>query len=304
MSEIKSSACIIAGGVLCGLLPLFIKYFAAAGFSPEQVVFARVLFSAALMSLYVAFRCPAAFRIRLADAWYFVGTGIISIMLLSYCYFRTIESANIALAALLLYTSPVFVLFFSVLLFKERMTRRKLLAVACTFGGCACITGIVSRGAPVVPLPVFMVGLGAGFFYSLYTIFGKYALGRYSATTVTLYTFIFAALGTAFLVPLPETAAQFADPAIFLAACGMALLCSLGTYGLYTIGLKGVAPSKAGVLITVEPVVATLVGIFVFHEQAGFETAAGVILILGATVLLSTAAPEAAPAPAKNARTP
>ena len=287
MSEMKSSLCILASGVLWGLLPLFIKFFAGKGFAPEQIVFARMLFAAVLLVLWLAFFHPSALRIRLSDSWCFVGTGIISTMMFSYCYFRTVEVANIALAALLLYTSPIFVLFFSILFFRERMTKRKLLAVACTFAGCACITGVFSHGAPAVPWPVIAVGLGAGLFYSLYTIFGKYALGRYDSVTVTVHTFIFATLGTAFLIPVPETFARFADPAVFLAACGMAVFSSIGAFGLYTLGLRGVAPSKAGVLATMELVVATLVGILVFHEQADIATAAGMALIISATILLS-----------------
>ncbi len=287
MSELKSSLCIIASGVLWGILPLFIKYFAANGFSPEQIVFTRVLFSAVFLTAWCALRSPASLRIRPADSWCFVGTGIVSIMLFSYCYFRTVESASIALAALLLYTSPIFVLFFSVLIFHERLTGRKLLAVACTFAGCASITGFLGSGAASAPWPVILIGLGAGLFYSLYTIFGKFALNRYDSLTVTTYTFIFAAFGAAFLVPLPKTFPLYAHGPVFLAACGMTLFCSLVSFGLYTIGLKGTAPSKAGVLVTVEPVVTTLIGILVFHEQAGIATFVGMALILSATVLLS-----------------
>lgn len=287
MSEIKSSLCVLAAGFFWGLGPLFVKYFAAAGFSPEQTVFTRFLFAALFLTAWLLVRNPALLRFRLADAWYFVGTGIVSTMLFSYCYFHTIEAANIALAALLLYTSPIFVLFFSILFFKEKITARKLLAVVCTFTGCACITGILSYGAPTVPLPVFCVGLGAGLFYSLYTIFGKYALRRYPSMTVTAYTFIFASLGTAFLVPLPGTIVLLAHPPNLLMGCGLAFFCSLAPFCLYTLGLRGIAPSKAGVLATVEPVVAALIGILVFHEEAGATTLAGMALIVCATALLA-----------------
>jgi len=267
--------------------PLFVKQFAAAEFSPEQMVFTRFLFAGLILGGWLAIRNPMALRFRLVDAWCFAGTGIISTMLFSYCYFRTVETANIALAALLLYTSPIFVLFFSVLFFKECMTRRKLLAVACTFAGCAAITGILTHGVSVVPWPVILIGLGAGLFYSLYTIFAKYALNRYASVTVAAYTFIFAAVGTVFIVPLPETFALYTVPGNLLTGLGIALFCSLATFVLYTKGLEGMPPSKAAVLATVEPVVATLIGIAVFQEQADWATFIGVFLILGATVLLN-----------------
>ena len=290
MSELKSSLCVLAGGVLWGTLPLFAKYLAARGLSPEQIVFFRAGFAALFLLLWLAARKPFLLRFRLADAWYFAALGIGSIMLFSYCYFRTIESGGIALAALLLYTSPAFVLVFSIILFKEQVTTRKILAVLCTVAGCACITGIFSGGTAGFALPVILVGLGAGFFYSLYSIFGKYALRRNAATTVTAYALTFAALGSCFLVPLPQTLILLADIPILLVSCGMALCCSVGAFGLYTLGLKGIAASKAGVLAAVEPVVATLIGIAVFHENASLPTFLGMGLIIGATALLNTGA--------------
>lgn len=287
MTERRSSLCILAAGVLWGTLPLFIKYLAALGASPEQTVFVRVLFAAVIMTAWLAARNPSGLRIRIKDTWCFAGTGILSIMLFSYCYFRTVESANIALAALLLYTSPVFVLFFSILFFKERITRRKTLAVTSTVLGCASITGVFSQGAPIASPGVILIGLGAGLFYSLYTIFGKYALNRYSSVTVITYTFIFATIGTACIVPLPETLARLAEPRFLAGSVGIAVFGSVGAFSLYTLGLHGVSPSKAGVLATVEPVVATLIGILIFREDAGLATFAGMALILGATVLLS-----------------
>jgi drug/metabolite transporter (DMT)-like permease len=287
MSELKSTLCVLAAGVLWGLLPLFVKDFVSTGFSPEQIVFIRVLFGALPLAAWMAIRNPSLLRFRLADAWCFAGTGIGSIMLFSYCYFRTIESGSIALAALLLYTSPVFVLFFSILLFRERLTKRKLLAVGCTFAGCVCITGILDGKAGMAPWPVIALGLSSGVCYALYSIFGKYALRRYSSLTVTVYSLVFAAAGSAFLIPLPQTFARLMNPAIFFLACGMALFCTLGSFGLYTLGLRGIAASKAGVFATIEPVVATLIGVLVFHEQAGPSTFAGMALIIGATLLLT-----------------
>jgi drug/metabolite transporter (DMT)-like permease len=77
MSEVKASLCIVAAAVLWGHLPLFIKYFTAAGFTPEQTVFTRVLFSAVSLAAWCLFRSPADLRIRIADAWCFAGMALI-----------------------------------------------------------------------------------------------------------------------------------------------------------------------------------------------------------------------------------
>lgn len=45
--------------------------------------------------------------------------------------------------------------------------------------------------------------------------------------------------------------------------------------------------SKAGIIATVEPMVATLIGIFVFSEPLTLTSALGVLLILSAVVILN-----------------
>ena len=49
-------------------------------------------------------------KVRAKDLWIFVGGGMASIILFNYCYFQTIQRASLSTAAILLYTSPVFVL--------------------------------------------------------------------------------------------------------------------------------------------------------------------------------------------------
>lgn len=58
-------------------------------------------------------------------------------------------------------------------------------------------------------------------------------------------------------------------------------------YLLYTYGLSGLETGKASILASFEPVVATLVGIFVFHETLTPLSALGCVCVLSAVVLLN-----------------
>ena len=55
----------------------------------------------------------------------------------------------------------------------------------------------------------------------------------------------------------------------------------------YTLGLRTVEASRAGILATIEPLVATLVGIVVFSEPLTLLSGIGIVLILAAVVLLN-----------------
>ena len=55
----------------------------------------------------------------------------------------------------------------------------------------------------------------------------------------------------------------------------------------YTLGLATVEASRAGILATVEPMVATLIGMLVFSEPITLLPGIGILLILSAVILLN-----------------
>ena len=178
MTKKKSAggtAMVLVGASMWGLIGLFNRTLMAAGLTPESIVLVRNLGGLVLLGLMLAFWKRDVFRIQPRHLVYFFGTGIISVLLFTWCYFSCQQECSLAVAAILLYTSPAFVVLLSALLFKDPITKKKLLALGLAFLGCTFVSGIWSGGLSVTPEGLFY-GLGSGFVYSLYTIFGHFAL--------------------------------------------------------------------------------------------------------------------------------
>ena len=140
--KIKAYLYIISAAVCWGLIGLFVRTLAAQGFNSMQIVALRSLAAAICVTLPLLRSGSAALRIRLRDLWLFVGTGICSLVFFNYCYFNAMQQTSLAVAALLLYTAPVFVMLMSLVCFGEAFTRTKALALLLTFSGCTCVTGV------------------------------------------------------------------------------------------------------------------------------------------------------------------
>lgn len=162
----KAYLYIISAAVCWGLIGLFVRTLAAQGFSSMQIVALRSLAAAICVTLPLLQSGSAALRIRLRDLWLFVGTGICSLVFFNYCYFNAMQQTSLAVAALLLYTAPVFVMLMSLLCFGEAFTRTKALALLLTFSGCACVTGVFGSSLTLT-LSGLLYGLGSGFGYAL-----------------------------------------------------------------------------------------------------------------------------------------
>ena len=279
---------IILAGCFWGSMGIFVRRLGTYGFTSAQIVCIRVTLAALFFSILLLIKDRSGFRIALRDLPLFLALGFGSILFFTVCYFTAITMMPLSTAAILLYTSPIWIMLMSVLFFREKLTGRKLLALALAFGGCVLVSGISGGG---LTLSGLLFGLGSGFGYGLYSILGTVALRRYSPYCVTTWTFLFAAVGSWFISRPAEIIARISSApsplGLFLFCCLTALITAVVPFLTYTLGLRTVEASRAGILATIEPMVATLIGVLVFSEPLTLSSGLGVLLILAAVILLN-----------------
>ena len=277
---------IILAGCFWGSMGIFVRRLTEYGFTAVQIVSIRVTLAALFFCIILLIKDRSGFRIALRDLPLFLGLGFGSILFFTVCYFTAITMMPLSTAAILLYTSPIWIMLMSVLFFHEKLSGKKLLALA--FAGCVLVSGISGEG---ITLTGLFVGLGSGLGYGLYSILGTVALRKYSPYTVTAYTFLFAAAGSWLICGPADMISKFTaaqDPVSLLLFCGLtALVTAVIPFLFYTLGLRTVEASRAGILATVEPLVATLVGILAFSEPLTLLPALGILLILSAVIILN-----------------
>lgn len=285
---LTGSILIILAGCFWGSMGIFVRRLGTYGFSSIQIVSIRVTLAALLFALVLLIKDRAGFKILFRDLPLFLGLGFGSILFFTVCYFTAITMMPLSTAAILLYTSPVWIMLMSVLFFHEKLDRRKLMALVLAFTGCVMVSGISGGGLTPIGL---LVGLGSGIGYGLYSILGTIALRRYSPYTVTTYTFIFAAVGSWIICRPVELFDKFTNTAhigfLTVFCCLTALVTAVIPFLAYTCGLQNVEASKAGIIATIEPMVATLIGILVFSEPLTLISGLGILLILTAVAILN-----------------
>ena len=276
---------IFLAAVSWGFIGLWTRHLMADGLSPLGISVVRNVGSMTVLCLLFAIKDRSVFQVRREHLKYFFGTGIVSVVLFSLCYFCCQQLCSLAVSSILLYTAPSFVVVLSAILWKEPIHARKIAALFLTLLGCAMVCGVFA-GELTVSLTGILLGLGSGFFYALYSIFGRYALAHYSSMTVTVWTFIFAGPASLFLVRPDDLAAFGAKPSMALTAIALVIFSTVLPYLLYTAGLSKVESGKASILASLEPVVASLTGVVVFGEPMTMMTALGVALVFGGVAIL------------------
>lgn len=277
---------IAIAGVLWGFMGLFIRRFSEYGVESMSVVFLRSLFTAAAALMFCFVTDRKSLRIKLKDIWIFIGTGLGSIVFFNYCYFTAINMMSLSAAAILLYTSPIFVTVLSAVIFRERITPKKIIAVVLSVGGLVLVTGIIGSGTPVSGLGIAF-GIMSAIGYALYSIFTRFAINRgYSSFVCIGYSFLFAAVFSAFFADMNAIGDMLSSsPSMIGFTVIFTIVSSIAPYFLYNLGLKGTENGKAAVIASVEPVAATVLGILLYNEIPTPSAAIGIILVFAAMIL-------------------
>lgn len=277
--------CVLAAGCLWGCMGILVRTMNKGGFTSLEVTAFRSVITCFLMLVGLGIFDRKALRIRWKDVWCFLGTGILSVVFFNVCYFSCMNYTALSTAAILLYTAPAFVMVLSAILFRERITGRKLLALGIAFLGCTLVSG--GLGGGISPMGL-LTGLGAGFGYALYSIFSRFAIQRgYSSYTITVYTFLFAFAGTLPFLDIGHTLGCIrGTPQILLPGVVLAFFTTVVAYLFYTKGLSGMENGRASIIASIEPVVAALVGFFLYQEKMTPMGMVGMALVLAACALM------------------
>lgn len=293
----------VISGILWGSTGTFVRVLTAYGVNSRTILFSRALFAAIILLIGVLIFDKSLLKIRLKDLWLFLGTGIVGMLGLNLCYNEAINRLTLSLAAVLLALSPIFVIFVSALLFKERITFQKIFCMCLAIFGCLLTSGIL-EGTDNIKWSTFgvVIGLCSAFFYCLYNVFSKVAMGRdYHAFTITFYS----------LVALVIVVLPFSDHQIlidFVQAAPLKhsvfiLLHSVCTsvlpYILYTAALTRTDAGKASILASGgEPTAAMVFGILFFSEIPTALSLTGLVLtIIALSLLCRPAKKHPSPAP-------
>lgn len=277
---------IVIAASLWGTMGLFTRTLTELGFTTIDLMFSRASMTALALIIYFLLFDRNKLKIKFKDFPIFVLTSLISSILFNFCYINAINTGSTGIASTLLYTSPIFVTIISAAIFKEKITTIKIIALILSFTGCIFVSGIIGSGGVISPKSFFF-GIASGLTYGLYSIFSKIGLKKYSPLTFTAYTFL---TSTLFLLPF---GIKTVDKTISFGGRGVLFILTFAfatnviPYICFTSGLKYMDAGKANITATIEPVVATVLGILLFKESFDVFSGIGIFLVLISAIILN-----------------
>jgi DME family drug/metabolite transporter len=216
----------------------------------------------------------------------FLAYGVFGVALFFIAYVNAINLTGVAVASVLLYTSPAWVALISWRWMDERLGRREIAALGLALVGAALVARVYNLALLRLNWPGVMAGLAAGLTYGLYSVFNKVLVERNRPWIVQVYGLLIGATVLVILVPKGELARGWASPTSIALLIGMGIIPTLLASLSFATGVQFIPVSVAAIVATFEPVVATFFGYLFFAEHLDAGQWLGTACILSAVFLL------------------
>ena len=280
----------VTAGVLWGSVGVFLRKMMAFGMDNATILFARMFFGVLIMCAGLLLVDRNLMKVRKKDIGIIVFGALGGNLGLSYLYNEAMDKLTLSFAAVLLSTFPIFVMFFAALLFRERITERKVVCMLVAIAGCVLVSGFLEANGEITWTAAGVaVGIASSFCYAMYSIISKLILQRgYHSITLTFYFMMVVGI---VLVPFADIkvigrfiSAAPAANIIFLLA--HSALCAVIPYVLYTMSFNYMDSGKAAILAAIEPAAAMVFGALFFEEIPSVLMVGGMILTIAALSIL------------------
>jgi drug/metabolite transporter, DME family len=276
---------VVAAASIWATLGLFAKILYAQGVSFESLVAVRASVGwVAVMTFVLATGRAKSLRVPRRDLAFLAPLGLVGIGTFYLLYFYTVRESTVGTAAILLYSSPAFVVVLARLFLQEELNAAKMLALFLTASGIFLVAGAYDPSNLEVTPTVLLTGLLSGLTYGLYSIFGRPVTGHLRPSIILSYALFF---GSLLLVvaalPTLDTLAGLPTSSYALLLMLSVVHTTLG-FALYTFGLGRLGAGRAAIVATAEPVVAVFLGTALLGESLT------VPILLGASLVISGSA--------------
>lgn len=204
--------------------------------------------------------------------------------------FEAYSYTTVAAATMCYYMQPTIVILLSPLVFRERLSGRKLACAAAAIIGMLFVSGVLSGGiGQVRDIRGIAFGLGAAALYAAVIILNK------KVVVEDIYAKTVIQLAGAALVMIPYVLLTEGVPELTLTAADIGMVLLVGivhtgiTYALYFGSMQRLKAQTVAVMSYIDPVFALLLSAAVLHESLTPLGIVGAVLIIGSAIISETA---------------
>lgn len=285
MTEKSKYILLIAFGAFCiSFSPIFVKLIPREQMGPTVIGFWRMIFGAGFLFGWILLKRKELMLPFSVMKWIILAGFFFCYDL--FFWHRSVIYAGAGMSTILGNTQVFFSAVLGVLIFKEKLTLRFVGSAVAGIVGMIFLVGI---GSDVEFTTVYTKGVIFGFLtglcYGAYIVSLKFAGHRLKGSDIVImaaWASLFSSgwlLGTATVEQAPLTSS---DPTVWLCLLGLGFLVQMVGWLSITTSLPHLETSRSGLILLIQPVLATVWGAIIFAEELTIMQISGAIVLLSA----------------------
>jgi drug/metabolite transporter (DMT)-like permease len=280
----------VVGAAVCwGVMATMAKMlFRDRGVDPLVLTVVRADLATLTLLGLLALLHPARLRIERKDLLAAAAIGVAGLAANNFLYFEALHLTSVATALLLQYQAPILVALYTVLVQRQPLRGRVILALALAVAGCALVVRAYDLAALRPNLLGVVAGLGTAFTFAYYILASRAALRTTDAWTLLTYAYLSASLFWSAVLPPWKVLGYGFDFGVWSAFLAVATIGTVVPFGLFISGLRFLPPTQAGIVSMLEPVVAAIAAYLLLGEFLVPLQILGGAFVLAGVVMVQT----------------
>lgn len=269
-----------------GLMPIFAKWAYNYGINSITMVILRFMFAWIIILPLMIYK-KKSLRLNKNQLKHVLIIGGLAYTSTTLTLFLSYNYISVGIATTLHFVYPIIVTLISIVFFKEKIFKEKIIALAVSTAG---ILLLIYNGQITFNFLGVFYSIFSGILYSIYISGVEHSeMKNIDSFVLTFYLSVIAAF-TLLTVGAFSGEINFnIDIRCYIAAFLIALISTVIAITFFQKGIKAIGSSNASILSTFEPIVSFILGVIIYKEAVSFKIVVGCILIFTSVFLLTKA---------------
>lgn len=243
---------------------------------PNMIVFYRFILSALVMLAYTQI-FKVSLKLSKKQFLMVLLFGVLGYGMTDYLLTLSFTYISSGLAVVLHFSYPTIISIFAVLLFKEKISLSKVLAIIIAFAGIIMMSDISGK----LYIKGIVLALCSSVTYSVFVLANRHReLSALPTTTVIFYVSLFSSLPVLVSGVIQKEALVPDNINTWIALVVGALVSTVLALNMITSAIRILGASLTSILNMLEPFVSVVAGIIFFHESMTTLMGVGMVLVL------------------------
>lgn len=269
----------IISAVFFGSAGIFVKSGYSSNFTPVDLLMLQYIIAGIILFIMCFVKYKDKLRLSAVDLKRLIIQGAVGNTLMTVFFYQSFKYLDVAVATMLLFMYPSMVALASLVVFKEMISKTKIIAILGTFLGCILVLDIVGKGSNISYIGVVFAILSA-VFYAFMNIYAEKIVHDIPGLVITFYTTIFSLIvlfifNFSFIYKIVDVSIPS-----FTNAALLAFFCEIIPLTFLYEAIKRIGPVSTSIITSLELPASAVIAFIFLNEKLSYVQVLGILIVV------------------------